>query len=267
MAKVMNRANGIGGSDAMRIMNGDWNSLYREKLGIDQPEDLSNVFKVQLGVWTESFHIQWLARQNNLDIDVSIGRIEHADEPWLFAHLDAWIKNEDTFLEVKHSGSHANSHEKARYYMPQLQHYMMVTKKRHCMFSVICGNTEPNMIRVDYDADYQLQLFKMEKAFWWHVQNKVEPEIIPNAELERIEKSVESIPVDNLIVVDMENNNEWTSAAIDYAETIGAAKKHEAAKDTLRGMIADNVGEAYGIGIIAKRDKRGRVSIRAAKEK
>ena len=267
MAKVMNRANGIGGSDAMRIMSGDWNSLYMEKRELKEPEDLSRVFKVQLGTWTESFHLQWIEQKYLLDIDVSMGRIQHADEPWLYAHLDGWIKSEDTFIEVKHSGSHANSHEKARYYMPQLQHYMMVTKKRHCMFSVICGNTEPEMIRVDYDPEYQLQLFKMEKAFWWHVQNKVDPEIIPNAELSRIEKSVESIPVDNLIVVDMENNNEWTSAAIDYAETMNASKKHDAAKDTLRAMIADNVGEAYGVGIVAKRDKRGRVSIRAAKEK
>ena len=73
MAITMNRANGIGGSDAMRIMSGDWNSLYREKLGIDEPADLSNVFKVQLGTWTESFHLQWLARQNNLEIDVCMG--------------------------------------------------------------------------------------------------------------------------------------------------------------------------------------------------
>lgn len=267
MNKVLNRANGLGGTDAMRIMAGDWNSLYHEKIGTKEPEDLSEVFKVQLGIWTESFHIQWLARQHLIEIDYNIGRIEHEDEPWLFANLDAWIKDEDTFLEVKHSGSHANSHEKARYYMPQLQHYMMVTKKTHCMFSVICGNTEPVMIRVDADMEYRTNLFKMEKAFWWHVQNKVEPELVPTAELDRIEKSIETIPVDNLIIVDMENNNQWTSAAIDYAETIGAAKRHEAAKETLRSMVADNVGEAYGSGIIAKRDKRGRVSIRAAKEK
>ena len=49
----MDRTRGIGGSDATRIMRGDWLSLYNEKVGLTKPEDLSNVFRVQLGILTE----------------------------------------------------------------------------------------------------------------------------------------------------------------------------------------------------------------------
>ena len=46
--KDMDRTRGIGGSDATRIMRGDWLSLYNEKVGLTQPEDLSNVFNLEL---------------------------------------------------------------------------------------------------------------------------------------------------------------------------------------------------------------------------
>ena len=41
-----NRIGFIGGSDAVQIMNGDWVKLWSIKTGKEQPEDLSNNFKV-----------------------------------------------------------------------------------------------------------------------------------------------------------------------------------------------------------------------------
>ena len=53
----MNRQGFIGGSDMRRIMDGDWVSLWEEKTGRTQPEDLSNHLAVQLGTYTEDFLI------------------------------------------------------------------------------------------------------------------------------------------------------------------------------------------------------------------
>ena len=55
----MDRQNFIGGTDAIRIMNGEWSDLYQEKLGIVEPEDLSESLPVQLGMHTEQFNLDW----------------------------------------------------------------------------------------------------------------------------------------------------------------------------------------------------------------
>ena len=46
----INRHMGIGGSDATRIMRGDWHTLWLEKTEKQEPEDLSRVLPVQLGL-------------------------------------------------------------------------------------------------------------------------------------------------------------------------------------------------------------------------
>mgnify|MGYP003342323106 FL=1 len=56
------RQKGIGGTDALRIMAGDWHALWREKMGIDQPKDFAFDFPVQLGIYTEPFHMNWLSQ-------------------------------------------------------------------------------------------------------------------------------------------------------------------------------------------------------------
>ena len=54
----------MGGSDAVKIMQGKWNQLYREKKKLVEIEDLSNVFRVQLGVFTQRFNLNWFIKQN-----------------------------------------------------------------------------------------------------------------------------------------------------------------------------------------------------------
>ena len=40
----MDRQGFIGGTDAIRIMNGEWAELYQEKVGLVEPKDLDDVF-------------------------------------------------------------------------------------------------------------------------------------------------------------------------------------------------------------------------------
>jgi hypothetical protein len=42
MKEKFDRKQGIGGSDATRIYNGDWHDLYLEKIGEKEPDDLSD---------------------------------------------------------------------------------------------------------------------------------------------------------------------------------------------------------------------------------
>ena len=45
----MDRTTFIGGSDAVRLVNGDWENLYLEKIGEKEPDDLSDNLQVQIG--------------------------------------------------------------------------------------------------------------------------------------------------------------------------------------------------------------------------
>lgn len=263
---VQDRTKSIGGSDAMRIMAGDWHTLYLEKTGQATAEDLSNVFKVQLGIYTEPFHREWFAKQTAWHVSPTDGPIEHQDHPWMTANLDGWIREQKTFVELKHTRNGASVWDKARFYMPQLQHYMAVANTDFCFFSIIAGNDEPRFVEVERDQEYIENLIKMEQSFWWHVTNRDEPEHVPQGELNRIAKEGEAIKVDGLRIADMTKDNLWTDAAARFIANQQAAKDFDTAKDDLRSLIGDDVGEAYGHGITAKRDKRGRVTIKASKE-
>ena len=47
---LIERRKGLGGSDAAKIVAGDWHALWLDKTGRVEPEDLSAVWPVQLGV-------------------------------------------------------------------------------------------------------------------------------------------------------------------------------------------------------------------------
>ena len=53
------RKQGIGGSDATRLYEGDWYQVWSEKVGETPAADLSDVLPVQMGKHTESFNIEW----------------------------------------------------------------------------------------------------------------------------------------------------------------------------------------------------------------
>ena len=48
----------IGGSDQKGFENGDWHDLWLIKTGRKEPDDLSNVFRVNLGSETELFNMR-----------------------------------------------------------------------------------------------------------------------------------------------------------------------------------------------------------------
>ena len=247
----------IGGSDAKRIMNGDWLALYEEKVGIRQPDDLSNVFRVQLGKWTESFHAEWLVEQHNMQLTDPDGPVVHPEHDFLVGQLDRLWPEKGTFVELKHSNERASPREMTENYLPQVAHYCSCMGVSVAYISTIPGNGEPFVTKVEPSHEYMTKLTEMEVAFWWHVQNKVAPEIIPTATLERTNALAKDTKVDGFRYVDMSKNNAWASAASDFISTREAVATHDKAKDTLKELIEADVGEASGHGITIKRDKRG----------
>ena len=263
---AINRSRGIGGSDAMRIARGEWRALYNEKLGLTPPDDLSDVFKVQLGITTEPLHTRWFSKITGLEVKTAHPFMVHQSISYMYANLDGWIDSHNTFVELKHTNARATLREKARYYMPQLQHYIEVAGVQYCYFSIIKGNDDPEFCVVDRNQTYIDELIKMEEAFWWHVQHKVPPDIEPKGQAAALEKQALSVVIDGLRTIDMNTNNQWVVLAQEWQETRDAAARHEVAAKSIKEIVPDDAAEAFGSGVIVRRDRRNRLSLRAMKE-
>ena len=137
----MERIGFIGGSDAVQIMHGDWQKLWEIKTGRVQPDDLSNNFTVQSGVWNEQFILNWFEKQSQLSIDkqqVSVYK-DHHGVP-LKGTIDATIKSQSAIVEAKETNQFNNFDKQLQNYMPQIQFYLGISGYNDCYFANKFGN-------------------------------------------------------------------------------------------------------------------------------
>ena len=72
----MDRKGFIGGSDLYKLEHDDnWFDLWQIKTGRKEPDDLSHLFNVNLGVETELFNMRWFEIQT--DIMVTDTQVEY----------------------------------------------------------------------------------------------------------------------------------------------------------------------------------------------
>lgn len=254
MTAPMNRMGFIGGSDAARIVRGDWLSLYEEKVGIRQPENLDDVFRVQLGKWTEPFHRSWLVDKLLMQISESTHPHENPDAPFMRGQIDGWWHEHDTFIELKHTNERASVRSMSESYLPQIAHYCLCTQRDHGYLSFIAGNNDPVICKVEPGRRYFEELEAMERSFWWHVTEQVAP-LPPDTAV--IEEAAKHIKVDGLRFVDMTGNNQWADLARTILETKDAAELHDKSRTAIKELVEKDVAEAAGHGLAIKRDKRG----------
>ena len=176
MKKEFDRKQGIGGSDATKLYNGEWHTLWLEKTGDAEPVDLSDVLPVQMGVHTEPFNIQWFEKQYGFEVTNRQETFFHKDYPYLYAHVDGLILGENkALLECKHTNAFTNSKKQADKYKAQIQHYLMVTGYPKLYFSAFYGNMKWEALEITADAEFQEQLLNAEVLFWHFVTTKKEP--------------------------------------------------------------------------------------------
>ena len=170
------RKQGIGGSDATRLYQGDWYELYQEKIGETEPADLTDVLPVQMGIHTESFNIQWFEKQIGLKVTGRQKPFFHEKYPFMYAHVDGLILDEDkAIVECKHTNAFSNPKKVAERYKAQLQHYLMVTGYPKVYVSIFFGNMKHEILEVTEDKEFQNQLENAEVLFWHFVTTKKAP--------------------------------------------------------------------------------------------
>lgn len=174
------RKQGIGGSDATRLYEGDWYQVWSEKVGETPAADLSDVLPVQMGKHTESFNIEWYKKLTKNYIANQQDFFQMKKYPYIYAHIDGIVYTENKvqrlgLLECKHTNAFSNPTKVTDKYMPQIQHYLMVTELDKAYLSVFFGNMKYEVIEIEKSIDFQRKLIAAEVLFWHYVKTKQAP--------------------------------------------------------------------------------------------
>jgi hypothetical protein len=227
--------------------------LWREKRGEAEPEDLSGNLIVQLGVATEALNRAWFERHTERAVTEVQRWVRHPVHRYLAATLDGFVNDLDAVFEAKFMLPWSFSEEAAaEKHMAQLQHNMWVTNARSAALSIITGGGKWIEMTIPADALYQHFLIAAERRFWRCVQTGQTPR--PYG-VEPPRPRVEAVRV-----VDMSESNSWAEFAGLFCATRSAFIDHERAKTELKALMPEDVKEATGHGVRAKRSKSGAVS-------
>lgn len=261
-AQKEKRRESIGGSDANTIMSGDPErilALWEEKTGKGKEQDLT--LNMLMGTVTEELNAAWYEHSTG-DAVSERGTTAYKGVAILPMHatLDGRCKSNLAVWEAKHTSGYdfqakerRSAESMAAYYMPQLQHNMLVTGLDRAVLSVFFDNNRWESVEIEADPFYQDLLVERETEFWTAVLEKKAP---------FVREKVEAVPkVVGTKVVDMDANEDWSMFAAQWLATKLASENHAAAASSIKSLIEAEVATAKGHGIIAKKDKRGAVKI------
>jgi predicted phage-related endonuclease len=258
----MERKGFIGGSDAVKIMNGNWYELWQIKRGLVEPEDLSRKVAVQMGITTESMNLRWFEHEYNKKIINEQRKYtrEHNGVPYA-GTIDGLIWTDhlqvEGLIEAKHTFAHNTLDKVCDYYMAQVQLYLWLSDSDGVYMSVLFGNNRWECSYIKRHDSYISVVLDACTDFWAHVESGDEP----IGHDQPIASPINQIPIDDMIKRDASMDNHFTSIAQDYIEYEGAAKSFDSAKKDLKAMVADNEREVYSELLTIRRDKRGALRI------
>jgi len=256
----MERKGFIGGSDCVKIMQGNWLELWQIKTGRVEPEDLSRNLAVQMGIQTEEFNLLWFANEYDCTLtDFQKTFEEKIGSVPVKGTVDAMVGDsiEDSIVEAKHTNSYNTLDKVIEYYMPQVQLYIHLAKAEGAHMSVIFGNNKWESAHVRRNEEYFNSMWAVVSDFWGYVLRDEEP--VGNDQ--PIQLSIDKVSVDNMVKRDATQDNHFNDAAYTYVTLEADAKAFESAKKQIKDMVGDNEREVYCDHLTAKRDKRGAIRI------
>ena len=105
----MERKGFIGGSDCVKIMEGEWEELWEVKTGLKEPESLLRNLPVQLGRHTEDFNLKWFAFNEVKQVVAQQKEyIASLNNIPVKGTIDGAIKDENNIIEAKHTNNFYN---------------------------------------------------------------------------------------------------------------------------------------------------------------
>ncbi len=242
----------IGGSDAGKIAAGQWHELWLEKTGRAEPEDLTWVLPVQIGIISEPLNLAFFEHATGHQVFGQGEVYVHPDFAFVGCTLDGLtlIKHRPAIVQCKHVNAFSKIEEVEQRYYAQCAHEMLCTGASLAFLSVFVGTQKHEIVEITRDRDYIARLLELETEFWGYVERNEPPpggqELAPAAKPETYR------------TVEMTSSNMWAALADTWLTNTPAAKACEKAAKDIRAMIEPDVGLAFGHGIEVKRAKDGK---------
>jgi hypothetical protein len=231
-------------------------AVWRELCGDPsyEEESLDDIWQVQLGITTEKLNLDWYERKTGRVLTRRGEVIVHPNYDWAAATLDGFDAVIPGPIEAKHVGGFEPIEKVIERYQPQVQWQMEVTGSTKCILSVIEGGRVPRLVPIDRDKDYADELMARALRLMEHVWNMTEPVVMEPVELKIVSR---------LRDYNMTGNNTWAAAANDWLQHKKASELWNTSVETLKGMVANDAATCTGYGVVAKRDKANRISIKS----
>ena len=248
----------LGGSDANRLMRGEWSELYNEIKDKAEPVDLSKVLQVQIGLATEKVNLDFLQYDLEQRVIRNIDVETLENKPWMRSSLDGITDETRLPCEAKHTYQDNRMEVVAENYYPQLQHYMMHSSSDSIYLSVIFGNRRFEYTMIESDLTYQKKLLSVEEWFIEHLNNNKEPKAFKG--LPTIDKK--DIKLDGMKQYDMKDNIKWKDFVKQYKDNKPYVEQFENCKKAIKGLVPDDCYRANGDGVVVTRNKKNILTIK-----
>lgn len=258
-AQIAARMGKLGGSDMKPLMDGDAlaiDKLWREKTGQSIPDDLEDVWPVQLGVATEPLNVRWFERKQRMHISRIGDVVSHVRYDWAVCTLDGWVDDLQCPLECKHVGGREPIEVIIDRYQPQMQWQCEVTGADQCALSVIMGTAEPVVEFIKRDADYAARMVFRGQQFIEHVRNGTPPVDLPAV----------PAPIDATAIYDMNGNNEFAHHADIWLQLRDSASAYDDAAKILKSLVPADAKKCFGYGVQITRNRAGHLALREKAE-
>lgn len=253
-AALIERRNGIGGSDAAAIIAGgeSWYELWLDKTGQRPPRKIMGDWDSALRHTTEGLQLDWYAHITGSPATRRGEVVISQDFPILRCTLDGYDVADDLVIQAKHVSSFTPNAINwcLEHYSPQLNHEAMVCKAKGAVMTIIVGMAEPIHRKLTFDPFFAEAYLDRARAFWSYVEMRKEPP----GDYSRL---AVPLPESAMKEISMDGNNAWADAAARWKDNKDAAAKFEGARADLKKLLASDVKTATGHGVIASRDKRG----------
>lgn len=224
--------------------------LYLRKIGEagESPEEDS---RQEWGHRLEPVVRDWLAEQLGKVIVPNPPRAISKTIPFLFAHLDGEIPEDQELIEIKTAdkflsqefGELDTDQVPVRYVL-QCMHAMIVTGYQRAHLGALLGGNDARHYVIEYDADLAAMLIERARRFWQHVERREPPEVVNlhDADKRWPRSSERAVIASTEIVLAIEQLK-----AMRAAEKV-AAEKADATELTLKVFIgdADTLTDAAG---------------------
>lgn len=237
------------------LMSGDDAEVYglwRELIGdpLFRPENLDDVWAVQLGSCTEPLNLDWFEREHGV-VSRRGDVIIHPLIDWAACTLDGWSGVHQCPIEAKHVGGREPFDTIMQRYQPQMHWQMFVTEADKVALSVIMGASAPVVEFVPRDDSYLREMVKRAHEFMEHVFNLTPPVVMPDV----------PSPVKPVREYNMTGNNEWALHAADWIANANGKKIAEKADKALRAMVPADATRCHGYDVQITRMRNGNLRL------